>query len=121
MESKLRKLENAHVLLWLIKDACWVMELRLPGVLMIVPTLIMAFYLSWTSRKLPDDFYHNLAICCWILANSVWMVGEFFFNDQTRPVAICFFALGFVPIAIAYYQSGLISRIFSGYTTEKDH
>lgn len=114
MDSNLRKWENTHVLLWLIKDACWVMDFRLLGVIMIAPTLMMAFFLSWTTRKQPEDFYHNLAVCCWISANSVWMVGEFFFNDQTRPIAICFFALGFIPIILAYTRTGFLGSYFSG-------
>ena len=101
-DVKLRKLENAHILLWLVKDACWVMEIKMLGVLMIIPTLIMAFYLTWSTRRWVHEFYHNLAVCCWIAANSIWMAGEFFFQDATRPFAIFFFVLGFIPIGISY-------------------
>lgn len=44
--------------------------------------------------KCTSDFYHNLAITCWILGNAVWMVGEFYFEDTTRYLAIPFFIFG---------------------------
>ncbi len=106
MFEKIRKLENTHILLWLIKDACWVMEFKLMGVLMILPTVIVAFYLSFLSRFDRKELLHNLAVCCWILANSVWMIGEFFLNDSTRPAAAVFFLLGLSFVAIYYIGRG---------------
>lgn len=44
--------------------------------------------------KCASDLYHNLAITCWILGNGIWMVGEFYFEDTTRFLALPFFLLG---------------------------
>jgi hypothetical protein len=106
MLQKIRKLENTHILLWLIKDTCWVLEFKLVGVLMILPTVAMAFYLTYLSRTDKKEFLHNLAVSCWIIANSTWMIGEFYFNDSTKPIAAAFFILGLTFVGI-YYLSKL--------------
>ncbi len=69
---------------------------------MILPTVIMAFYLTYLSRADRKELLHNLAVCCWILANSIWMIGEFYFDDTTRPYAAAFFILGLAFVAIYY-------------------
>lgn len=99
--STIRETENFHILLWLVKDSCWVMDLKIAGMLMIIPTVFVAVWLTWRSLHDRADFFHNLAVCCWILANSIWMTGEFFFKDTFRPFAIVFFALGL--LCVAYY------------------
>jgi hypothetical protein len=89
-----RKLENFHILLWLIKDLCWVTDFRVFGLFMIVPTLGLAIYITSLNRADKTELTHNLAVCFWISANAVWMVGEFYYNDSTRPIAVVFFAAG---------------------------
>lgn len=96
-----RWLENAHILLWLIKDTCWALEWKPGGVIMIFPTVSVAFYLMWKSRKVRAELYHNIAVCFWILANSTWMVGEF--NDSDfRIYAAGLFGCGLVVLAVYY-------------------
>lgn len=41
-----------------------------------------------------EDCVHNVATCCWIAANIVWMVGEFYFDDGTRAQARLLFWAG---------------------------
>lgn len=105
MLAKIRKIENSHIILWLIKDTFWVMDLKTPGMIMIVPTIAMAIYLCFISRKDQKEFYHSLAVCFWIAANASWMIGEFYFNDGLRPLAFSFFAMGLVSIAFYYLRS----------------
>jgi len=109
MFTKLRKFENMHIALWLLKDTCWVMDFKPGGLFMIVPTLSVAFYLTWQLRKEKAELFHNLAVCFWIMANSVWMIGEFYFNDSTRPLAAVFFAVGL--LSIAYFYLGTLPKI----------
>ena len=78
------------------------MDVKSLGVLMIVPTLFLAFYITYKFRKEISEFYHNLAVCLWIMANSSWMIGEFFFDDTLRPYATVFF-LGGLGILAFYY------------------
>jgi len=99
---RIRVTENAHILLWLIKDTCWVLDLRLLGVCMIVPTILVAVYLTARTRTVREEFIHNLAVVCWLCANSIWMIGEFYYDDHTRPFALVFFALGLLTLAVHY-------------------
>ena len=72
---------------------------------MILPTILVAVYLTYRSKHLLSELLHNLAIVFWISANSVWMIGEFYFNDSTRPIAQLFFVLGFIVIGYHYFIS----------------
>ena len=79
-----RKLENLHVLFWLVKDMSWCMIWRPLGMLMVVPTLGIALVIAWRTRNNPAEFAHNQAIVCWITANSYWMSSEFFGFDTVH-------------------------------------
>ena len=45
MFKDIREYENMHIVLWLIKDTCWVMTWRVAGMTMIIPTLIVAIHI----------------------------------------------------------------------------
>ena len=68
---------------------------------MILPTLIVAFYILWESRKIRAELFHNIAVCLWIMANSIWMIGEFWEQD-TRHYAVILFLIG-LTLLITYY------------------
>ena len=102
MFKKIREYENLHIALWLLKDTCWVMTWRIPGMLMIIPTLLVAIHIAWKSKDHLDDLFHNIAVCLWIAANATWMTGEFFYEDTLRSYAAVFFALGLIVVAIYY-------------------
>lgn len=72
---------------------------------MIVPTIGMAVYLTYVNRMVSSELWHNLAVVFWICANSVWMFGEFYLNDGTRPWAKVFFLMGLVSILYHYLIS----------------
>ncbi len=109
MIKSIRKIENLHIALWLIKDTCWVMNFKILGLIMIFPTLSVAIYLTYLFKNIKSELYHNLAICFWILANTTWMVGEFYFKDAFRPVAEIFFFIGLGIVAF-YYLFLLVNR-----------
>jgi hypothetical protein len=77
----LRGKENTHILLWLLKDVSWVMGFKLLGCIMILPTMLLAYYIAWITKPRLFLFLPNLAVCCWITANVIWMLGEFFEFD----------------------------------------
>jgi hypothetical protein len=85
--QKIRKYENLHIVFWLVKDSCWMLELKWLGAIMMVPTLFLALYLVIKTLPTPD-VYISLAIFFWILANSYWMMMEFFWPGfyHGRPV-----------------------------------
>ena len=37
--ARFRRIENMHILFWLIKDACWAINPHVPAMLMIIPTM----------------------------------------------------------------------------------
>jgi|SRR6185436_6181423 len=100
--KSIRGTENMHIAMWLLKDSCWVMDWKIAGICMIVPTLSLAFYITWKMRENKSELFHNLAVCSWIIANSIWMTGEFFYDDTLRPYATVFFAAGVFSV-IYYY------------------
>lgn len=102
MFKNIRKYENFHIVLWLMKDTLWCMDYKIPGMIMVVPTFLAAVHIVWLSRGTQTDLFHNLAVCCWITANGIWMTGEFFYNDTLRPYAIAFFITGLAIIAFYY-------------------
>lgn len=71
---------------------------------MAIPTLLLSVWLTWKSRAMRADAFHNLAITFWILGNSVWMWGEFYCEDCSRKVALPFFVLGIISV-LYYYLS----------------
>src|SRR6478672_10113376 len=77
-----RRMENLHILFWLLKDISWCMVWRPLGLAMIFPTMIFAVIITIRTRHFISEFYHNLAVVCWITANSYWMVSEFFVFDS---------------------------------------
>lgn len=97
----LRRIENLHILLWLMKDTCWAMVWKPGGIIMIAPTVGVAFYLLYRSRESRSELYHNIAVCMWILANSTWMIGEFIDKDL-RSFAAVLFSIGLLTLAVYY-------------------
>lgn len=96
-----RLIENAHILLWLIKDTCWAMEWKQAGIGMIFPTLSVALYILWKSKKVRAELFHNIAVVLWISANSVWMIGEFY-EHEFRPYSAGLFIAGLSVLAVYY-------------------
>ena len=75
---KYRKIENLHIVFWLIKDLCWCVVFKPLAIAMIIPTLIIAAGITWQNRKIATEFYHNIAVFFWIVANCLWMFSEFY-------------------------------------------
>ena len=80
--DSIRKLENMHVVFWLLKDISWGMVWRPLGIAMIVPTLSIAIWIAWKNRQIKSELAHNLAIVFWITANAYWMISEFAGFDE---------------------------------------
>ena len=99
--EKIRQYENLHIFLWLIKDTCWIMTWEAAGIFMIIPTITVAIHITWLRRHIKSDLFHNLAVSLWISGNSIWMIGEFFYDDGLRSPAVTFFACGL--LCMLYY------------------
>ena len=106
--ARFRRIENLHILFWLIKDVCWAMNFKMVGMFMIIPTLTVALIILYQTRHILSEFIHNLAVVFWIVANCTWMIGEFWGIDENlvgniglRQMAIVPFALGL--LVLSYY------------------
>jgi hypothetical protein len=107
--ARFRRIENLHILFWLIKDVCWAMNFKELGMFMIVPTMTVAIIILFQTRHILSEFIHNLAVVFWIVANCTWMIGEFWKIDENligniglRQMAIVPFGLGLV-VLMHYY------------------
>lgn len=80
--ARYRKMENMHIIFWLLKDIAWCLIWKPLGVAMIFPTFIISLIIAWRTRELASELAHNLAISFWIAANSYWMISEFFGFDE---------------------------------------
>ena len=108
--ARYRRMENLHIVFWLFKDISWCMGWRELGVVMVVPTLAVAIYISYRTRKIKAELAHNLAVAFWISANSYWMISEFYGFDEMpvwngyegRHIAMIPFLIG-VAILAWYY------------------
>lgn len=101
--AKYRRMENMHILFWLIKDTCWCLTYRWLGIAMIFPTLLIAVLICWRTRRMMSEFTHNLAVIFWISANSYWMITEFFeWEENTKYYALIPFGLGLASLAYYY-------------------
>jgi hypothetical protein len=101
--EKFRKTENLHILFWLVKDLSWAMIWKPIGIFMIVPTLGVALLITWQTRKIKSELFHNLAVTFWICANAMWMLLEFSgLDDQYRKYTSIPFGIGLFFI-LSYY------------------
>jgi hypothetical protein len=80
--ARYRKMENMHIVFWLLKDISWCMIWKALGMAMILPTLSIAIAIAWRTRDIKSELAHNLAVAFWISANSLWMIAEFFHFDD---------------------------------------
>ena len=117
--SRFRRIENLHILFWLVKDLCWAMNFRYIGMFMIIPTIVAALMITWQTRKIYSELMHNLAVVFWITANGTWMIGEFFEVDEgpygLRTMAIITFGVG-LDILSSFYirfytQKGVLKTV----------
>jgi hypothetical protein len=94
--NQIRKLENLHIGFWLLKDASWCQHWVAVGLLAAIPTLVISIRIAWYSRHSASEMVHNISVCLWIVANVIWMIGEFFFDDTTRNISKLFFFSRFI-------------------------
>jgi prepilin signal peptidase PulO-like enzyme (type II secretory pathway) len=105
-----RRMENLHIVFWLLKDISWCMIWRPLGIAMIFPTLIISIVIAWRTRQFMSELCHNLAITVWITANSYWMISEFLHFDSGivtgsityKHLAVIPFIMGVLILAFYY-------------------
>ncbi len=102
-------------------DACWALNLKIPALIMIIPTMLVAMLITYQTRKITGELLHNLAINFWITANCTWMIGEFFGWDANligpyglREFSVLPFGIGLLILGYYYlvymHKPGLKNR-----------
>lgn len=107
---KFRIAENMHIVFWLVKDMSWALKFRLLGVAMFIPTLLLALLITWQTRSIRSELYHNLAVTCWIIANGFWMICELFWEDQDYLRYFTAFPFSIGLLFVAYYYVSELSQ-----------
>lgn len=108
--SRLRRMENMHIVFWLLKDLSWCLNFKPLAITMIFPTMMVAIWITHKNRAIASELAHNLAVIFWIAANSTWMIVEFMAIDEEliwrnftgRHLAIIPFSIGLL-ILIYFY------------------
>ncbi len=101
---KYRRMENLHIVFWLLKDIGWCLIWKPLGIFMIIPTLVIAIIIAWRTRVMMSELCHNLAITFWISANSYWMISEFLeFDALTVYGWITYKHLALIPFFIGVF------------------
>jgi hypothetical protein len=111
--ARYRRMENMHIVFWLVKDISWCMIWRELGIAMFLPTLIISIIIAWRTRHIKAELAHNLAITFWITANGYWMISEFWHFDEIpvwgefsgRHLALIPFVTGAIILAHYYLRN----------------
>ncbi len=111
--ARYRRMENMHIVFWLVKDISWCMIWRELGIAMFLPTLIISIIIAWRTRHIKAELAHNLAITFWITANGYWMISEFWHFDEIpvwgdfsgRHLALIPFVTGAIILANYYLRN----------------
>jgi hypothetical protein len=102
--ARFRRIENMHILFWLIKDISWAMLWKPLGMMMLIPTITVAIVITWQTRKIISELFHNLAVVFWITANGYWMIIEFYgYDEELRIYTSIPFTIGLFFI-VTYYS-----------------
>lgn len=101
---KYRKMENLHIVFWLLKDIGWCLFWKPLALVMIVPTLSIAIVIAYRTRHMVSELCHNLAITLWISANSYWMISEFLHIDEKIVIgSITYKHLTLIPFLLGFF------------------
>ena len=114
----IKKIENVHILFWLLKDIAWCLVWKPLGILMIAPTLFIAIFITYFHRATTSDLVHNSSVVLWILANPSWMLCEFLGMEHSlfgtgipgKAPAIVFFISGILLLVVYYVNAFLSSK-----------
>ena len=104
------KFDSIHLLLWLVKDTLWVMGFKYATLFMILPTVGYTFYLLSKNYQDKNYFILYLAILCWLLGNSAWILNDFLFENKYNVICYALFLLGIAIILFHILKQRNVSK-----------
>lgn len=102
--QKIRGIENSHIVFWLFKDMSWAMGWKWLGIMMIFPTVLISIIITYKLKSNKREWYHNNAVTLWIIANSYWMISEFYSFDE----CIIYNSIKGIHLALIPFLSGIL-------------
>jgi hypothetical protein len=91
---------------------CWSIDSKI-GAMLALPTIAVSIWILFKAKTV-SAIYHNIAVCFWITANSLWMISEMYkFEDKAKPIVIILFATGLLAIASYYLFTALDKKKLS--------
>jgi hypothetical protein len=110
--AKIKHYENIHIPLWLLKDFCWMLHWKVPGMIMVIPTILVALIITikYFREDSSDEEWIHLAVLFWICGNSYWMGCEFFDREDLKNYAGFAFVAGMLSAAYFYTKHYLFSK-----------
>lgn len=105
-------LDTANSLFWFAADAAWMLGAVSVGLLCMVPTIVSGLLLLYVEKRKPVIFI-NLAINCWIMMNTFWMLSEGQPDGPYSTYSKVFFVLGVLAVFIATLLSKSLADTFS--------
>ena len=106
-------LDSISTVTWLGMDICWMYD-WLPGALlfMILTIVGLVFHAEASEPLSVYDLFVHLATFCWVLSNSMWMLGDFYEHrlfDILKTIFVCFGVL-FI-LLVAYHDISKLRSI----------
>jgi hypothetical protein len=104
--AKIRYYENIHIPLWLLKDLCWMFHWKTAGIIMIIPTILVALIITikcFREEKNHEEWV-QMAVLFWIFGNSYWMICEFYDREDIKNYAGLAFGAGIISAAYFYFR-----------------
>lgn len=95
--------DNLHILLWLLKDISWMLKWKIFGIIMIFPTITMAVLILKNKQKEKAELLPDWAVLLWIMANSIWMISEFY-DLKIEWIPTIFFVMGLLTITTHFVK-----------------
>ena len=80
------------------------LDYKVLGTFMVVPTVLVALSLAAKTRRTPD-FLMNVSVLCWISANAFWMCCEFYSWNESKTWAVVPFLLGMLFITLFFIKN----------------
>jgi hypothetical protein len=88
---------------------CWSIDSKI-GAILVLPTIAVSIWILFQSKTV-SAIYHNIAVCFWITANSLWMISELYkFEDKAKPIVIILFAIGIIMLAYYYIRAAMVKK-----------
>jgi hypothetical protein len=105
-------IDTLNSISWFIMDSAWMLQWPTLAELMILPTVATGLVLLYVEKR-RSLLLINVAICCWILMNTFWMLGDTHGQPALLFTARALFALGVLSVLGAAHFSEDLRETFS--------